>query len=209
VLLLLVMQAVVVMSLLPAERTATSRSGRLHLATAVILIVLGVAHVALNEQSKGERNEEDNRRVADLFGSFTAFATNRRDFSGAWILNPEKSQNIGMMSEMKRTQTIVQSSTSLDVTSDTTLQGNSQQTKTHYDLTGKTVTNDSPMAGPSETVSRWDGDKLVTTWTSQGAVADTTMVRTETLSLSPDKRSMTMKLVRGSNSAVVMVFDKK
>lgn len=38
------------------------------LATAVILIVLAVAHAALNEQSKGERNEKDNRRVGDLFG---------------------------------------------------------------------------------------------------------------------------------------------
>ena len=141
--------------------------------------------------------------------SFTAFATNRPDFSGAWILNSEKSQNIGMMSEMKMTQTIEQSSTSLDITSDATFQGSTRQTKTHYDLTGRTVTNDSPMAGPSETLSRWDADKLVTTWTSKGAVAGTTTLRTETLSLSPDGRTMTVESVRGSNSPIVMVFDKK
>ena len=141
--------------------------------------------------------------------SFTAFATNRPDFSGAWILNPEKSQNIGMMSEMKMTQTIEQSSVSLDVTANTTYQGDSQQMKTHYDLTGKPATNDSPMAGPSETVSKWDGEKLVTTWTSKGAVAGTKTVRTETRTLSPDGRTMTLESVRGPNPLVVMVFEKK
>ena len=114
-----------------------------------------------------------------------------------------------MMSEMKMTQTIEQSSSSLDVTSDATFQGNNQQAKTHYDLTGKAVTNDSPMAGPSETVTHWDGDKLVTTWTSKGAVAGTKTVRTETRSLSPDGKTMTVESVKGANPAVVMVFDKK
>jgi hypothetical protein len=143
------------------------------------------------------------------FVGLTAFAAKRPEFSGTWIFNSGKSQNIGMMSEMKMTQTIEQSSTSVDITSDATFQGSTRQTKTHYDLTGRTVTNDSPMAGPSETLSRWDADKLVTTWTSKGAVAGTTTLRTETLSLSPDGRTMTVESVRGSNSPIVMVFDQK
>src|SRR5262245_28262960 len=99
--------------------------------------------------------------------SVGALAAKRPDFSGTWIFNPEKSKNIGMMSQMKMTQTIEQSSLSLDVMSDAIYQGRNQQTKTHYDLTGKPGSNDSPMAGPSETVSKWDDDKLVTTWTSK------------------------------------------
>ena len=95
------------------------------------------------------------------------------------------------------------------MTSDATFQGDNQQTKTDYDLSGKPATNDSPMAGPSETVSEWDGDKLVTTWTSKGAVAGTKTVRTETRSLSPDGKTMTVGSVRGSNPPVVMVFDRK
>jgi len=142
-------------------------------------------------------------------GSFAASAANRPDFSGSWSFNPEKSKNIGMMMAMEMTQTIVQSSVSLDITSNATFQGSTQQTKTHYDLTGKTVANDSPMAGPSETVSKWDAGKLVTTWTSKGAVAGTTTVRNETLSLSPDGTTMTVESVRASKSPVVMVFDKK
>jgi len=143
------------------------------------------------------------------FASLTAFAANLPDFSGRWSFNPEKSKNIGMMSEMKMTQTIKQSSASVDVTTEATFQGNNQQTKMHYDLSGKSAANDSPMAGPSETLSRWEGDKLVTTWTSVGAVAGTKTVRTETWSLSPDGKTMTVESVRGSNPPVVMVFDKK
>jgi hypothetical protein len=143
------------------------------------------------------------------FASVTAFAGDLPDFSGKWSFNPEKSKNIGMMSDMKMIQTIKQSSASLDVTTEATFQGNNQQTKTYYDLTGKTAANDSPMAGLSETVSKWEGDKLVTTWTSVGAVAGSKTVRTETWSLSPDGKTMTVESVRGSNLPVVMVFDKK
>lgn len=143
------------------------------------------------------------------FAAIAAFAANKPDFSGTWIFSPEKSKNIGMMSQMKMRQTIVQSDKALDVTSDTTFQGNDQQMKTHYDLTGKPATNDSPMAGPSETVSKWDEDKIVTTWTSKGAVEGTKTVRTETRSLSPDGKSMTVESVRGSNPPVLMIFDKQ
>jgi len=141
--------------------------------------------------------------------SLTALAAKRPDFSGTWIFNPDKSKTIGMMSQMKMTQNIEQSSNALDVTSNTTFQGNDQQMKTHYDLTGATATNDSPMAGPSETVSKWDGDKIMTTWTSKGAVEGTKTVRTETRSLSADGKTMTVESVRSTNPPVVMVFDKK
>jgi hypothetical protein len=66
------------------------------------------------------------------------------------------------------------------------------------------------MAGPSETVSKWDKANLVTIWTSESAVAGgPKVVRTETRSLSPDGKTMTVESVRGSTPAVVMVFDKK
>lgn len=141
--------------------------------------------------------------------SLAMFAAKRPDFSGTWVFDPGSSRNIGMMSAMKMTQSIEQSPSSLDVTSNTTFQGNDQQMKTHYDLSGKAVTNDSPMAGPSDTVTKWDGDKLVTTWTSQGAVSGTKTVRTETRSISPDGKTMTVESMRGSNLPVVMVFEKQ
>lgn len=140
----------------------------------------------------------------------TAFAQKRTDFSGSWQFNPEKSKNVGMMSQMKITETIEQSGSSLDTTTHSTYQGRDEDNKTHFDLTGKPTTNETPMGGPGETVCKWDGAKLVATWTSESAVAGgPKVVRIETRSLSPDGKTLTIESVRGSNPAVVMVFDKK
>ena len=131
------------------------------------------------------------------------------DFSGNWEFNTEKGQNIGMMAQMKMSLSIQQSDTALDITANSNYQGKEQEHKTHLDLTGKSVTNESPMGGPNDTVSKWDGAKLVTTWTGQSAIAGKTVVRTETRSLSPDGKVLTVESVRGSNPPVVMIFDKK
>ena len=100
-----------------------------------------------------------------------AFAAQHSDFSGSWQFSPEKSKNAGMMSQMMMMQSIKQSATALDVTLHTTFQGRDDDSKTHYDLTGKPATNQSPMGGPAETVTKWQADKLVTIWTSESAVA--------------------------------------
>lgn len=132
------------------------------------------------------------------------------NFSGSWQFNPEKSKNVGMMAQMKMALTVQQSDSSLDITTRTTFQGRDEDNKVHYDLTGKPATNELPMGGPSETVSKWEGNKLVTTWTGESAVAGgPKVVRTETRSLSPDGKTMTVESARGSNPSVVMIFDKK
>lgn len=138
-----------------------------------------------------------------------AFAAKGSNFVGSWQFNPEKSKNIGMMSQMKMTQDIQQSASSIDVTTHTAFMGKDDGSKTHFDLTGRPATNPSPMSGPSETVSKWDGAKLVTTWTSESAIAGgPKVVRTETWSLSPDGKTMTVESVRGSSPGIAMVFDK-
>ena len=139
-----------------------------------------------------------------------AIAAERPNFSGSWQFNPEKSKNVGMMSQMKMVQAIEQSEAALVVTTHATLQGKDDDSRTQYDLTGKPATNESPMGGPAETVTKWQGGKLVTTWTSESAVAGgPKVVCTETRSLSPDGKTMTVESVRGSNPAPVMVFEKK
>ena len=141
--------------------------------------------------------------------TMSAFAAKHSDFSGPWQFNTEKSKNIGMMAQMKMVETVEQSDSSLDVTTHTTFQGREEDSKTHLDLTGKPATNESPMGGPSETVSKWDGGKLVTTWTSESAVAGgPKVVRIETRSVSADGKIMTVESVRGSNPPIVMVFEK-
>src|SRR5215470_11830337 len=141
--------------------------------------------------------------------SLAAFAAEQTDFSGTWDFNTEKSKNIGMMAQMKMSLAIQQSDTALDITTHSTYQGKDRDSKTHFDLTGSPVTNESPMGGPNETVSKWDGGKLVTTWTGESAVAGKKTVRTETRSLSTDGKVLTVESVRGSNPPVVMIFDKK
>ncbi|HYL99932.1 MAG TPA: hypothetical protein VEZ90_13340 [Blastocatellia bacterium] len=49
------------------------------------------------------------------------------------------------------------------------------------------------MGKQSETVTKWSGNNLATTWKSEGAIAGTTVVRTETRSLSPDGKHMTLE----------------
>src|SRR5258708_17697841 len=144
-----------------------------------------------------------------LLTTVWAFAGTPTDFSGVWELNAAKSQNIGRMAQMKMTVTIRQSLSALDAETHANMQGQDNVSTIHLDLAGKAVTNEMPMSGPSETVTKWDGRKLVTTWTSQGAVAGSTTVRTETRSLSSDGKTMTMESVRGSNPPLVMVFEKK
>jgi len=138
-----------------------------------------------------------------------ALAAAQTDFSGTWEFNTEKSKNIGMMAQMKMSLAIQQSDTALEITAHSTYQGKDQENKTHLDLTGNPATNESPMGGPNETVSKWDGAKLVTTWTGQSAIAGKTVVRTETRSLSTDGKVLNLESVRGSNPPVVMIFDKK
>jgi hypothetical protein len=141
--------------------------------------------------------------------SLPLLAAERVDFSGTWKFNPQKSRNVGMMAQMKMSLTIQQSDAALDITARSSYQGKDSESKTHFDLTGSPATNEAPMGGPSETVSKWEGDKLVTTWTGQSAVAGGTVVRTETRSLSPDGKVMTVESVRGSSPPLVMVYEKK
>jgi hypothetical protein len=132
-----------------------------------------------------------------------------QDFSGQWEFNPSKSQNIGMMAQMKLLTTVKQTKREVIITDFSTFNGKEQTNETRFDLTGKPVPNKNPMEATAETVTKWDGDKLVTTWTSPGSIAGTNSIRTETRSLSPDRRSMTVESSRGKGPAMVMVYDRK
>ena len=139
----------------------------------------------------------------------TLSAQNAPDFSGTWVLNTAKSQNIGMMSALQDTITVTQTAREIVVRHATSFQGQAGSREVRYDLAGKTGTNEGPMGDRNETVSKWVGEKLVTTWTKDGAVAGTRSVMTETCSLTPDKKTLTLASVRGDNAPVVMVFEKR
>jgi hypothetical protein len=131
------------------------------------------------------------------------------NFSGTWVLNTGKSRNLGMMAALENTLTISQTPTALVIKDDSSFQGQKNSRELRYDLTGRVTTNEGPMGDRSDTVAKWTGGKLVTTWTRDGAVAGTKSVMTETRSLSVDGRTMSVESVRGANPSLVMVFDKR
>ncbi len=116
---------------------------------------------------------------------------------------------MGMMGAMQATLTIKQTDASMTITTASKFNDQTSTRETRYDLTGKGVPNESAMGDKAETVSKWDGGKLVTTWTSEGAIAGTKVVRTETRYVSADGKTMSVETVRGSNPVLVMVFNKK
>jgi hypothetical protein len=65
------------------------------------------------------------------------------------------------------------------------------------------------MGDHSQTSSKWSGNKLVTIWESEGAVAGTKVIRTETRYLSEDGKTMFLESSRGNNPPMVIVFDRK
>jgi hypothetical protein len=145
--------------------------------------------------------------VAVLFAATLASAAT--DFSGTWSFNASKSKNIGMMSSAQVTLKIKQTATEIIVSQLSKFNGQESTREVHYDLSGKTAANPGPMGDPSETVTKWTGRTLETTWTQDGAVAGTKVTRTETRSLSDDGKTMSDQFVRGANPPMVLVFDKQ
>jgi hypothetical protein len=140
---------------------------------------------------------------------FATVAATPPDFSGTWVFNAGKSRNAGMMASAEYTSTIGQTAKVLSVTDTTVFNGQKQTHETRYDLTGATVSNDSPMGEKSQTSSHWSGNKLVTTWESEGAVAGTKVVRTETRYLSDDGKTLFLESARAGKEPMVIVFDRK
>jgi hypothetical protein len=138
-----------------------------------------------------------------------AVASGKTDFSGTWVFNPAKSKNVGPMSSMQLTSTVQQTASLVTIKDESKFMGQESIRNTRYDLGGKPAPNQNFMGENAETITRWVGDKLVTTWKTEGAIAGTTVIRTETRSLSSDGKTMTLESVRGSNPPVVMVFDRQ
>jgi hypothetical protein len=139
----------------------------------------------------------------------SAFAAPPADFSGTWTLNPAKSKNLGMMSSMEYESTITQSGDTLTVRNKTTVMGQTQNQEIRYALNGSEVANTSYMGDPARTATHWDGRKLVTVWTTEGAVAGTTKQRIETRSLSDDSATMLVESANPGRPPIVFAFERK
>jgi hypothetical protein len=138
-----------------------------------------------------------------------SFAQESADFSGNWELNTKKGENLGMVAAIQETLVITQTAEQITIDFSDVFQGKTTTRQVKYDLGGATVANFAAMGDPSETVSKWAENALITTWASEGAVAGTQVVRTETRSLSADADEMTVATSRGDNPAMVLVYEKR
>ncbi len=137
-----------------------------------------------------------------------ALAAGAPDFSGQWKLNAAKSTNLGMMAAVQQTVSITQSPAEMKLVEASDFQGQKSGRTLRYDLKGAPVMNEGGMGGQAETVAKWDAGKLVVTWTTEGAVAGTKNVRTETRALGADGATMMVESIRGASKPMIMVFDK-
>jgi YD repeat-containing protein len=131
------------------------------------------------------------------------------DFSGTWVLNTKKGENLGMVAAIQETLIIVQTEDEIKIDFSDVFQGNTTTRQVTYDLSGKPVENFAAMGDRSDTVSKWTDTILRTTWTSEGAIAGTTVVRTETRTLGEDGKTMTVASARGDQPPMVMVYEKQ
>ena len=153
-------------------------------------------------------------RLATIFAliftsSLVSLAQGSTDFTGAWRFEPAKGKNIGMMAQMQMTTVIEQSPEELTQKVDATMMGQNQKQELRFDLSGKPVVNETPMGEKSTTVTKWEGAKLVTTWTTPGAVAGSTKVSVETLYLSADGKTLYVETTCVNKPPVVMVYSRK
>ena len=115
------------------------------------------------------------------------------DFSGQWKLNAAKSTNLGMMAAVQQTLTITQTPAELKLVEASDFQGQKSGRTVRYDLKGAPVMNEGGMGGQAETVAKWDGGKLVVTWTTEGAVAGTKNVAPRPARWRADGATMTVE----------------
>jgi hypothetical protein len=130
------------------------------------------------------------------------------NFSGNWAFDPAQSKNVGMMAQGKIHTTVSQTKLKIVVDDNSEFNGQKDTQHTIYDLTGKPVTNTSMMAGQATTRSHWKRTRLITEWESSGAIAGTTVKRTETRYLSHDGKTMYVESARSGKDPMVIVFTR-
>jgi hypothetical protein len=130
------------------------------------------------------------------------------DFSGNWVLNTKKGENLGMVAALEQTLVMTQTDAQLTLDYTNVFQGSASDRKVTLDLSGAAADNPAAMGDPSKTESAWDGDDLVTTWTTEGAIPGTSVTRTETIALGADG-TMTISTVRANKPTMILVYEKQ
>jgi hypothetical protein len=142
-------------------------------------------------------------------GLAPALAADPPNFSGTWVLNTDKGENLGMVSAIKETVTIAQTPEKMTLDFSSVFMGKTTLRKVTYDLAGKPIPNEGPMGDKADTVAKWDGNKLVAVWTGESAILGSKTEKTETRVLSPDGKTMSVTSMRGTKPPMIMVYEKQ
>jgi len=137
----------------------------------------------------------------------TAVAAEPADFSGTWRMNPDKGENLGMAAAVKQTLVITQTPEEFNQNFTNIFAGNTSTREVRYDMSGTPVTNFATMGAESETVARWEDNKLIAIWTSDGMFGE--VVKTETRWLSEDGNTMSVETARENRDPLLMVYDRQ
>ena len=137
-----------------------------------------------------------------------ACAQAEADFSGTWVLNAKKGENLGMVAALQQTLVMTRMDEKLTLDYTNVFQGDATSRQVVLDLTGTAVENPAAMGDPSKTKSVWNGDDLVTTWSTEGAIPGTAVTRIETIALHDDG-TMSISTERANKPTMVLVYEKK
>ena len=134
------------------------------------------------------------------------------DFRGTWILDTDRGANLGMMKAVKETMVASQTADRATFEMTDVFAGMTTNRTVNYDLNGATVPNKAAMGAESETTTRWEGNKLVTIWAAEGAIAGTTSERTETRCVTDGGKTLNITMTRAGNpdieEAIWFVYEK-
>jgi hypothetical protein len=104
--------------------------------------------------------------------------------------------------------TITQTADEITIAYDMAMEEQRGKIVQRFDVSGKPVDNPTQMGGHAEMTSQLTESELATTWMST-APSGAKLTRTETWSLSPDGKLLTITSVRGNGAPVVMAFERR
>lgn len=137
-----------------------------------------------------------------------AAAQGAPDMSGSWVLNTKRGENLGMVAALEQTLVVTQSDARLVLDFTNVFQGNASERHLDLDLTGAAAENPAAMGDPSTTESNWEGERLVTKWTTASAIPGEEVIRIETHELAADGAELHVTTERDNRPTMVLIYER-
>ena len=145
-----------------------------------------------------------------IFAFISAVALGQKvNFSGAWMLNQEKSQLGPRFSLAPQTLTVEQTRKILNLTSETGFNGEEFHIRQHFTLDGKDCENKGFMDSVTHSTASYDKKSGILTIVTRGSVQGSNYTLTRTLSLQDGSLVITSDALSDMGEMnEIFVFDK-